>query len=156
MAEGYNSVVARRAAKVTQRQLDYWAELGIVSPSVQGADGRGSERLYSFQDIVKLRIVKRFRELGLSLQKVRKALRKLRKDGSDGEPLLDEVLVTDGKTLYRRLKTGQLADLLKGGQMVLSIIQLGLIQEETRVAVSRLKPGATDQSSTVSRRTAAR
>ena len=145
MPDGYTSSKARKAAKVTQRCLDYWAELGIVSPSVRKAAGKGHVRLYSFEDLVKLRIVKNLRQLGLSLQQVRKALRKLPKKHPGTDPLLDEVLLTDGRTLFRRLESGQLADVLAEGQLVLNIIRVGLIRKETETSIIELDTQTKDR-----------
>jgi len=145
MPHDYKSSAARKATKLSQRRLDYWDELGIVSPSIRKAEGKGTVRLYSFEDLVKLRIVKNLRDMGLSLQRIRKALSKLSKGPAGADPLLDEVLLTDGKTVFRRLQSGQLADVLAGGQLVFSIVQVGRMWQETEKAVIRLegkwKPG---------------
>lgn len=139
MSEGYNSSAARTVTKLSQRRLDYWDELGIVSPSIRKAEGKGTVRLYSFEDLVKLRIVKNLRDMGLSLQRIHKALRKLPRRPARADPLLDEVLLTDGKTVFRRLESGQLVDVLAGGQLVFSIVQVGRIRQETEESVIRLE-----------------
>ena len=54
-AVGYRGVTACAAAGITYRQLDYWARTGLVVPSVRDASGSGTQRLYSFRDIVVLR-----------------------------------------------------------------------------------------------------
>ena len=54
---GYSAAAARRIVGVSQRCLDYWADRGIVAPSVQQATGKGSERRYAFDDLVKLALV---------------------------------------------------------------------------------------------------
>jgi DNA-binding transcriptional MerR regulator len=138
MPDGYSSSAARKAAHVSQRCLDYWNELGIVSPSVGKAHGKGTDRLYSFEDIVKLRVVRNLRELGLSLQKIQEALRKLPRKTATKDALRDEVLVTDGQTVSRRLESGQLADVLAEGQLVLNIIRVGLIRQETETSIVQL------------------
>ena len=64
---------------VSGRQVDYWATTGVVRPSVQSAAGKGTRREYSFKDLVALKVAKRLRDEGISLQKIRKALAFLRK-----------------------------------------------------------------------------
>ena len=49
---GYRGPTACRAAGITYRQLDYWARTGLIEPTVRGAKGSGSQRLYSFRDIL--------------------------------------------------------------------------------------------------------
>ena len=56
---GYRGAVAARAAGISYRQLDYWARTELVQPTVRGAAGSGSQRLYGFRDILVLKLVKR-------------------------------------------------------------------------------------------------
>ena len=57
--QGYRGHIAANAAGITYRQLDYWARTGLVEPTVQSAQGSGSQRLYGFRDILVLKLVKR-------------------------------------------------------------------------------------------------
>ena len=81
----YTARQVRVALKISQRRLDYWDELGIVSPKRTAKErgskvnGRGNCRSYSYDDLVRLRVVKGLRDAGLSLQKIRKCLKKLRR-----------------------------------------------------------------------------
>src|SRR5262245_33037185 len=109
---GYSAAAARKIVGVSQRCLDYWDERDVASPSIQPADGKGTERKYSFGDLLKLTLVKKLRDAGLSLQKIRKGLQKLRKRWPNKDPLLDELLVTDGATLYRQVTADELEDVL--------------------------------------------
>ena len=81
--EGYRGPTACSAAGITYRQLDYWARTGLVEPSVRPAHGSGSQRLYSFRDILVLKVVKRLLDTGISLQQIRAAVQHLRDRGSD-------------------------------------------------------------------------
>ena len=71
---GYRGPTACAAAGITYRQLDYWARTGLVEPSIRGAAGSGSQRLYSFRDILVLKVVKRLLDTGVSLQNIRTAV----------------------------------------------------------------------------------
>src|ERR1700760_4650433 len=75
---GYRGPTACSAAGITYRQLDYWARTGLVEPSVRSAHGSGSQRLYSFRDILVLKVVKRLLDTGISLQQIRAAVQHLR------------------------------------------------------------------------------
>ena len=70
---GYRGPTACSAAGITYRQLDYWARTGLVEPSVRAAHGSGSQRLYSFRDILVLNVVKRLHDTGKTLQQIRAA-----------------------------------------------------------------------------------
>ena len=78
---GFRGPVACSAAGITYRQLDYWARTGLVEPSVRTASGSGSQRLYSFRDILVLKIIKRLLDTGVSLQNIRTAVDHLRQAG---------------------------------------------------------------------------
>ena len=75
---GYRGPIACSAADITYRQLDYWARTGLVEPSIRTASGSGSQRLYSFRDILVLRIVKRLIDTGVSLPNIRAAVNHVR------------------------------------------------------------------------------
>jgi len=81
--DGYRGPTACHAAGITYRQLDYWARTGLLEPSVRAAQGSGSQRLYSFRDILVLKVVKRLLDTGISLQQIRAAVQHLRDRGTD-------------------------------------------------------------------------
>src|SRR5215475_4943530 len=47
---------------VPYKRLDSWAKSGFLVPSIAEADGTGSRRLYSFQDLITLRTAKLLRD----------------------------------------------------------------------------------------------
>lgn len=141
MPAGYSAAMARQVVGISQRRLDYWDESHIVQPSIHSADGKGSERRYSFDDLVKLALVKSLREAGLSLQKIRKGIASLRKRFREEDPLSGELLVTDGRGLFRRTKNDQLADVLAGDQLVFSIVAVGQIRQEVHSKILTMIPG---------------
>ncbi len=94
-------VFGRKAVEVligvSGRQVDYWASTGVVRPSVKSAAGKGSRREYSFKDLVALKMAKRLKDEGISLQRIRKALAFLRKHFPDlKQPLAELRFLTDG------------------------------------------------------------
>jgi DNA-binding transcriptional MerR regulator len=101
MKEAYDSKMASRIVGVSLRQIQYWDERGFVRPSVKAAQGRGTKRLYSFRDLVCLKVVKDLTYHGFSLQKVRCCLRPLKHYAAQGdEPLGSLRYVTDGEKLF--------------------------------------------------------
>jgi DNA-binding transcriptional MerR regulator len=116
---------------VSGRQVDHWATTGVVRPSIRSAAGKGTRREFSFRDLVALKVAKRLREEGVSLQKIRKALVWLRRNFPEVKaPLAELRLVTDGKTLFLVDRDpSRIMDVLQGGQFVFSLA-LGEIIEE--------------------------
>jgi len=124
---GYRGPTACAAAGITYRQLDYWARTGLVEPSVRPAHGSGSQRLYSFRDILVLKVVKRLLDTGISLQQIRAAVQHLRDHGS--EDLAEVTLMSDGVSVYECTSADEVVDLLQGGQGVFGIA-LGRVWRE--------------------------
>ncbi len=116
---GYRAPAVQQAAGVTYRQLDYWARTALIEPSIRSAAGSGSQRLYSFTDVVTVRVIKRLLDTGVSLQNVRIAVDHLRARGQDG--LASLTLVCDGMSVYECTTDEEIVDLLRGGQGVFGI-----------------------------------
>ena len=111
---GYRVPIACQVAGITYRQLDYWARTNLVNPSIRTARGSGSQRLYSFKDVLVLKIVKRLLDTGISLQNIRLAVESLRDRGVND--LAKLTLVSDGTTVYECRSNDEVIDLLAGGQ----------------------------------------
>jgi DNA-binding transcriptional MerR regulator len=124
---GYRGVTACNAAAISYRQLDYWARTGLVVPSIRDASGSGTQRLYSFRDMVVLKVVKRLLDAGVSLQNIRKAIEALRSRGVDD--LAQITLISDGTTVYECRSPEEVVDLLQGGQGVFGIAIGGAFKE---------------------------
>lgn len=124
---GYRGPTACSAAGITYRQLDYWARTGLVVPSVRSATGSGSQRLYSFKDILVLKVVKRLLDAGVSLHNIRTAVDHLRQRGVDD--LASITLLSDGTTVYECTSSEEVVDLLRGGQGVFGIAVSGALRE---------------------------
>ncbi len=116
---GYRGPTACRAAGITYRQLDYWARTGLVEPSVRGATGSGTQRLYGFRDILVLKVVKRLLDTGVSLQQIRVAVTYLRERGI--HDLAQITLMSDGASVYECTSPDEVIDLVQGGQGVFGI-----------------------------------
>ena len=95
---GFRGPVACNAAGITYRQLDYWARTELVQPTVRGAKGSGSQRLYGFRDLLVLKLVKRLLDTGISLQQIRTAVDQLRAAGI--RDLAGTTLMSDGASVY--------------------------------------------------------
>ncbi|CAN5357451.1 MerR family transcriptional regulator [soil metagenome] len=128
-AVGFRGPVACSAAGITYRQLDYWARTSLVEPTVRGATGSGTQRLYSFRDILVLKVVKRLLDAGVSLRNIRKAVDFLR--GRGVRDLANVTLLSDGVSVYECTSAEEVVDLLAGGQGVFGIAVSGALRELT-------------------------
>ena len=124
---GYRGPTACNAAGITYRQLDYWARTGLVEPTVRGATGSGTQRLYSFRDILLLKVIKRLLDAGISLQQIRTAVQHLTERGTDD--LTRVTLMSDGASVYECTSNDEVIDLLQGGQGVFGIAIGGVWRE---------------------------
>ena len=120
MMFGKKAVIALTG--VSGRQVEHWATTAVVRPSIPAA-GKGTRRGYSFRDLVALRVAKRLKDEGISLQKIRKTLTYLRKNFPKvKEPLAELRFLTDGDTIFVVDRDPQkILDTLKGGQFVFSL-----------------------------------
>jgi DNA-binding transcriptional MerR regulator len=132
---GYRGPIAARAVGITYRQLDYWARTGLVVPSVRSASGSGSQRLYSFRDVLVLKVVKRLLDTGVSLQQIRVAVDVLRQRGV--EDLAQITLISDGASVYECTSPAEVVDLVQGGQGVFGIA-VGRVWREVEGTLSTL------------------
>jgi len=117
--EGFTAHQATKFTGCTPRQLRYWDSIGLVTPSVQSTGGRpGVPRLYSFRDLVALKVVKSLLDGGMSLQRVRRAWDYLNRRAALDKHLGEVKLVTDGQSIFRICRRdGEVLDALKEGQM---------------------------------------
>ena len=109
----------RKAAGISYRQLDYWARTELVVPTVRSASGSGTQRLYSFRDVLVLKIVKHLLDTGVSLQQIRTSIEHLRTRGV--EDLAGVTLMSDGTTVYECTSPSEVIDLVQAGQGVFGI-----------------------------------
>ncbi|MFF3814877.1 MerR family transcriptional regulator [Streptomyces bacillaris] len=143
---GYRGPTACAAAGITYRQLDYWARTGLVEPSVRPAYGSGTQRLYSFRDVVLLKIVKRFLDTGVALQNIRTTVQHLRARGF--QDLERMTLMSDGATVYECSSPDEVVSLLQGGQGVFGIA-VGVVWRDVDAALSQLHGERVDTGETL-------
>ena len=134
-ALGYRGPQVCSIVGITYRQLDYWARTGLLHPSISQAKGSGSQRIYSYSDLLQLKVIKRLLDAGVSLQAARRAIECLRSSGDD---LATANLVIDDRRSVLAHTGEEIIDLLKGGQTVLNIVPLGGLLSELQAAITGL------------------
>ena len=136
--QGYRVPEVCKIVGITYRQLDYWARTELVTPSIRDASGSGTQRLYSFQDLVTLRVIKNLLDTGVSLQRVRRAVLHLQ---SMDRPLAAVTLMSDGKGVYEAHSPQAVIDLLRKGQGVFAIA-VDRVWEDIETALTKAKTGS--------------
>jgi len=117
--DGFTAQQASKLTGCTAHQLRYWDRVSLLEPSLQSTGGRpGVRRLYSFRDLVALRVIKSLLDNGMSVQRVRRAWGYLRRNGGMDRHLAEVKLVTDGQTIFSIAEDDEeLLDALRGGQL---------------------------------------
>jgi predicted RNase H-like HicB family nuclease len=119
-ATGFGARAVLKLTGISYRQLDYWARTGLVGSSIRQAAGRGSRRVYSFPDLVALRVVGQLRAAGVSVQTIRRAVRWLRSHAD--QPLATLALAAQGKKVFALTDDpAKLIEATADGQVVLAI-----------------------------------
>jgi DNA-binding transcriptional MerR regulator len=134
--QAYRSEAACHAAGISHRQLDYWARTGLVKPSVRFGQP-GKHNLYSFRDILLLKVIKRLLDAGISLKQARVAVQHLQR--YEGDDLSRVTLMSDGVSIYELTSDDEIIALLKGNTAVFGVA-LDRVAEEVAEALDEL-PG---------------
>jgi DNA-binding transcriptional MerR regulator len=138
--EGFRGAQVCSLVGITYRQLDYWARTGLLRPSITDATGSGSQRRYSYSDVLELKVIKRLLDAGLKLQQARQAVECLR--GDLGADLASSQLVLAGSRSVLAQSDGEVVDLLAGGQGVFNILPLSGVVSELEAAIVEIREAA--------------
>jgi DNA-binding transcriptional MerR regulator len=134
--QSYSGKRAAEIVGITYRQLDYWARTDLVKPSLATARGSGSRRLYSYRDLLELKVIKSLLDAGIKLESVRDVFRYLR--DNLGEDVASVNLVISGNKSVLVRSGEEIIDLLKQGQGVLNVLPLAGVKEEIDAAIVEL------------------
>ena len=139
MQQGYTGPEVCNITNFTFRQLDHWTTTGLVEASIRNIKGSGFHRIYSFQDIVKVKLVNKLREAGVSLQKIRIALSNVNDIVGKNMKITDISIFSYGHSIYVITDNNEMLDLLRKGQAVFGI-SLGPVHTETEAEIFSLYP----------------
>jgi DNA-binding transcriptional MerR regulator len=141
---GFSGTNAARIVGITYRQLDYWARTDLIRPSLADASGSGSRRLYSYRDLLELRVIKSLLDAGIKLESVRTAFEYLRThvdtDIASAHLVIsgNDVILCDGD---------QLIDVMRrGGQGVLNVLAIGGVKSDLDSTIVELADASTSAS----------
>ena len=134
---GFSGTKAAGVVGISYRQLDYWARTDLVRPSLCDAAGSGSRRLYSYRDLLELRVIKSLLDAGIKLESVRKAFGYLRENAHTDIAAAtlvisgNDVLLCDGDTLIDIVR--------RGGQGVLNVLAIGSVKTDLDASLVQLE-----------------
>jgi DNA-binding transcriptional MerR regulator len=132
---GFSGPSVCRIAGVTYRQLDYWARTNLVTPSVTAAQGSGSKRVYSYSDLIEVRVIKSLLDAGVALPRARQAVNCLR--DQVGGDLKSVSLVLSGSNSVLAYSDGDIIDLLKGGHGVFNVISMDSVTADIDTSLAQ-------------------
>jgi DNA-binding transcriptional MerR regulator len=135
---GYSGRKAAEVVGISYRQLDYWARTDLVRPSLAEARGSGSRRLYSYRDLLELKVIKTLLDAGLKLESVRQVFNYMREQL--GEDISSANLVISGKSSVLVRSGEELIDVLQQGQGVLNVLALSGVKDEIDARILELRP----------------
>lgn len=95
--------------------------------------------MYSFRDLVALRVIRSLLDNGMSVQRVRRAWDYLRRNAAMEDHLSDVKLVTDGHSIFQiAASDDQVLDALKEGQLAF-FVAIDQITREVEEDVTRFE-----------------
>ena len=133
---GFRGPQVCKIVGISYRQLDYWARTDLVRPSLADARGSGTQRRYSYRDLVRLKVIKNLLDAGVKLQTARKAIEYIR--GDLGDDWASASLVLNGGNSVLVRSGDDLVDVVRHGQGVLNIVSLGQVVDEIQASIHDL------------------
>ena len=146
MDTGFSGSQAAKVVGISYRQLDYWARTDLIRPSLADAQGSGSRRRYSYQDLLELRVIKTLLDAGIKLESVRRVFDYLRTHVTCD--IASAHLVISGQSVV--LADGdRLVDVLREGQGVLNVLSLAGVKEDIDAQLVPLVAGEGNEPNSV-------
>lgn len=147
VVDGFTSREAARISGVPFFTVDYWDRSKFLKPSIARSAGRGKGRgrLYSYADILRLRIARELREQHVSLQTLRHVVKRL---GEIATGLDQARYVFVGERVELVADFAALSEILRakartfGFLLDLSEIQRGVAERAAKVRSPRAPAGS--------------
>jgi DNA-binding transcriptional MerR regulator len=140
MQHGFSGTQAAEVVGISYRQLDYWARTNLVRPSSLDAAGSGSRRVYTYRDLLELRVIKNLLDAGIKLESVREVFNYLR-NHVDTEIAAAHIVISGQSVVL--CQGDQLVDVLRNGQGVLNVLPLSGVKEQVDSQILRIERAKT-------------
>ena len=118
---------------LSAKQISYFDATGVLIPEISGAHGKGTRRIYSYRDVVALRMVATLRSGGVSLQAIRKAIEFIR--SVDDTHLAGLLLINVGGDVLLAASNELMVSLLRQPKQLYFVLDLGGVVEEVDAAI---------------------
>ena len=103
---------------ISRRQLRYWSQTDLIVPSSHTPGGHAR---YTFEDLVTLKAAKRLIDAGVSIQRIRKSIRGLRRIlPTVRRPLAELILVATGDVALA-FRDGTAFDAVSGQEWIFEV-----------------------------------
>jgi DNA-binding transcriptional MerR regulator len=136
--QGWSGPQVCEIVDITYRQLDYWDRTDLLKPALTPAHGSGTQRRYSYRDLLQLKVIKGLLDAGVRLQTARTVIDALRHElGGDWQTAS---LVIDGTNTVLARDGEHLFDLVRRGQGVFNVVPVGNMAQELDAAIHRMAP----------------
>ena len=137
MHQGFSGTQAAEVVGISYRQLDYWARTNLVRPSGCDANGSGSRRVYSYRDLLELRVIKSLLDAGIKLESVREVFNYLGQH--EQADITSAHLVINGSSVIL-CQGDDLIDVVRRGQGVLNLLPLAQVKDQVDGQLVALYP----------------
>lgn len=127
MAQGFSGKKAAEIVGITYRQIDYWARTDLIRPSHCDASGSGTRRVYTYRDLLELRVIKTLLDAGIKLESVRDVFKYLR-NHVESEIAAAHIVISGQSVVL--CQGDQLIDVLRNGQGVLNVLPLAGVKNQ--------------------------
>lgn len=141
LKHGFTASEVLKLTGLTYRQLDHWARTDFIVPSIIQKTGQRTKRVYTFTDILAIRAAMKLLDSGIPLQRIRKAVSRLRDELSKTKKELLHSLVwlTDGENLFVLESRDIARDVLRGQYVFAFAIDVGRIADKLETDVEYLE-----------------
>ena len=121
----YSARALMRLTGMTRKQVTYWAQIGLVKPSVRdpGSGRRHPALFYSGTETVKALIICELRRAGFSPRQVQQVARNLQEQDIQLYES-ESYLLTDGYSVYFASDHDQVVDVLKQHRQMLLLLPI--------------------------------
>lgn len=137
MVLGFSGTQAAKIVGISYRQLDYWARTDLIRPTAADATGSGSRRVYSYRDLLELRVIKNLLDAGIRLESVREVFTYLR-NHVDTDIVAAHIVISGQSVVL--CQGDQLVDVLRNGQGVLNVLPLSGVKDQVDAQIQLVMP----------------
>jgi DNA-binding transcriptional MerR regulator len=139
--DGFPTPIAAKLTGMSVDTLDAWERRGFLKASIRPAGGHGVPRVYSFRDLIAIRVARELRSAGIPPQSLRKVVTYLcaRRGLSPTDALASTSLVTDGRDVYEVNGDASISTLRRPGQRMLLMVPLDELVAELQAKARALR-----------------